>query len=71
MDGEKRRGEVCVCARHTWLDWYIDQCAEKKEPGGLHTPRVNDLKRNNERARWRGHRGRVRGGRVYACTIES
>ena len=35
MDGEKRRGEVCVCGRHTCLERYIDQCgcAGKKEPG--------------------------------------
>ena len=32
MDGEKRRGEVCVCGRHTWLERYIDY-AGKKEPG--------------------------------------
>ena len=37
---------------------YRPVCAGKKESGGLHTPRVNDLKRNNERARWReGERG--------------
>jgi hypothetical protein len=23
MDGEKRRGEVCVCGRHTWLERYM------------------------------------------------
>ena len=26
MDGEKRRGEVCVCGRHTWLERHIDRC---------------------------------------------
>ena len=44
MDGEKRRGEVCVCGRHTWLERYIDRCVPKRRSrGGLHTPRVNDL----------------------------
>ena len=28
---------------------YRPVCTRKKEPGGLHTPWVNDLKRNNER----------------------
>ena len=26
MDGDKRRGEACVCARHTWLERHIDRC---------------------------------------------
>ena len=34
MDGEKRRGEVCVCGRHTWLERYIDRCVCRKEGAG-------------------------------------
>ena len=25
MDGEKRRGEACVCGRHTWLERHRDR----------------------------------------------
>ena len=45
---------ICVCCRHTWLERYIDRCVPERRSQGLHTPRVDDLKRNNERARWRG-----------------
>ena len=56
MDGEKRRGEVYMCLLYAHLarEVYRPVCAGKKESGGLHTPWVNDLKRNNERAPWRG-----------------
>ena len=38
MDGEKRRGEVCVCGRHTWLERYIDRCVpERRSRGPTHT----------------------------------
>ena len=38
MDGEKRRGEVCVCGRHTWLERYIDWCVpERRSRGPTHT----------------------------------
>ena len=33
MDGEKRRGEVCVCGRHTWLERYIDWCVSERSRG--------------------------------------
>ena len=44
MDGDKKRGEACVCARHTWLERHIDDVCRKEGAGGLHTPWVNDLK---------------------------
>ena len=34
MDGEKRRGEACVCGRHTWLERYIDRCVLKRRSWG-------------------------------------
>ena len=38
MDGEKRRGEVCVCGRNTWLERYIDRCVpERRSQGPTHT----------------------------------
>ena len=37
MDGDKRRGEACVCARHLAREAYQSMCAIKKELGGLHT----------------------------------
>ena len=37
MDGEKRRGELCVCGRHTWLERYIDRCVPKRRSRGAYT----------------------------------
>ena len=34
MDGDKRRGEACVCARHTWLERHIDRLCRKEGAGG-------------------------------------
>ena len=34
MDGDKRRGEACVCARHTWLERHIDRWWHKEGAGG-------------------------------------
>ena len=39
MDGEKRRGEVCVCGRHTWLERYIDRCVPERRSRGAYTHR--------------------------------
>ena len=38
MDDEKRRGEVCVSGRHTWLERYIDRYVpERRSRGPTHT----------------------------------
>ena len=38
VDGEKKRGEVCVCGRHTWLERYIDRCVpERRSQGPTYT----------------------------------
>jgi hypothetical protein len=37
MDGEKRRGKVCVCGRHTWLERYIDRCVPERRSWGAYT----------------------------------
>jgi len=38
MDGEKRRGEAYVCARHTWLERLIDRCVPyRRSWGPTHT----------------------------------
>ena len=39
MDGEKRRGEVCVCGRHAWLERYIDRCVLERRSRGAYTHR--------------------------------
>ena len=39
MDSEKRRGEVCVCGRHTWLERYIDRCVLERRSWGVYTHR--------------------------------
>ena len=39
MDGEARRGEVCVCGRHTWLEGYIDRCVPERRRRGAYTHR--------------------------------
>ena len=33
MDGEKRRGKVCVRGRHTWVERYINQCVLGRSGG--------------------------------------
>ena len=38
MDGDKRRGKACVCARHTWLERHIDRCVpQRRSWGPTHT----------------------------------
>ena len=50
----REEGKYVFVVGHLAREVYRPVCAGKKEPGGLHTPRVNDLKRNNEHAQWRG-----------------
>ena len=39
IDGDKKRGEACVCGRHTWLLRYIDQCVPERRSQADYTHR--------------------------------